>query len=439
MDLRIKPDRLQLHPQADNAKKDFAHWLACFEAYIESATDPIPGAQKLQILYTWLSSDVFPLIQDPPTYAEAMALLKVNYAQQTNKIYARHPLSTRHQLPGESVEDFWRALLALVRDCDCQAVSAAEHSNLLMRDAFITGMGSAYTRQRLLEGATLDLAATKQLALSLTVASRNVQAYAPDRTAHSSWASRTSPTATPSWTPSVTASSQSHTCAVQQPTNPEGPKCYFCGQTKHSRQHCPAWSVLCKACGKKGHFAAVCQARSIAAIVPAPPACGQWAPLSSSLHLRPRLARGRYHLACFKTNGWSHLACPRTRAARGRRHLACLRTRAALGRAIFPASGPLPPSGTSLDRSSPATATDQPRLASVTIDQSRPHNLATASTNVKVDGHEISCLLDSGSTESFIHPDTDVHLRGFAPNVAGSSRTRSPPQARAAPQGGPVG
>ncbi|XP_072368955.1 uncharacterized protein [Scyliorhinus torazame] len=48
----------------------------------------------------------------------------------------------------------------------------------------------------------------------------------------------------------------------------------------------------------------------------------------------------------------------------------------------------------------------QPRLASVTLDQSRPRTLQTTTTKVLVNGHETPCLIASGSTESFIHPDT---------------------------------
>ncbi|XP_072368251.1 uncharacterized protein [Scyliorhinus torazame] len=107
-----------------------------------------------------------------------------------------------------------------------------------------------------------------------------------------------------------------------------------------------------------------------------PPPCGQWAPPCSS-----------------PQNQWAPPSClPQD-------------TCGPWAPPSYPPQDPCP-SGTSLGRSSPAIADDQPRLTSVTIDQSRPHNLATASTKVKVDGHEISCLLDSGSTESFIHPDT---------------------------------
>ncbi|GCB65181.1 hypothetical protein scyTo_0004729 [Scyliorhinus torazame] len=189
MDLRVKLDRLQLDPQSSADKKDFNHWLACFEAYINSATTPVPEAQKIQILYSRLSSNVFPLIQDAPNYANAMALLKENYAQKTNTLFASHVLATHSQHPGKSIEDFWRALIPLVRDRDCQPVTATEHSNLLMRDAFVMGIGSDLIRQRLLEGAMLDLAETKKLALSMTVASRNIQAYPTSHAANPSYPS----------------------------------------------------------------------------------------------------------------------------------------------------------------------------------------------------------------------------------------------------------
>ncbi|XP_072334480.1 nuclear envelope integral membrane protein 1a-like isoform X2 [Scyliorhinus torazame] len=100
MDIRIKPDRLQLDPHSPDARKDFTHWLACFEAYINAA-DPAPTeAQKINVLYSRLSSSVFPLIQDATTYTKAMELLKEHYAQKANTLFARHVLATRSQLPG---------------------------------------------------------------------------------------------------------------------------------------------------------------------------------------------------------------------------------------------------------------------------------------------------------------------------------------------------
>ncbi|XP_059802631.1 proline-serine-threonine phosphatase-interacting protein 1a isoform X1 [Hypanus sabinus] len=45
-------------------------------------------------------------------------------------------------------------------------------------------------------------------------------------------------------------------------------------------------------------------------------------------------------------------------------------------------------------------------LATVTLDQSAPHQLASSMMDILVEGHRTSCLFDTGSTESFIDPDT---------------------------------
>ncbi|XP_072894397.1 uncharacterized protein [Hemitrygon akajei] len=57
---------------------------------------------------------------------------------------------------------------------------------------------------------------------------------------------------------------------------------------------------------------------------------------------------------------------------------------------------------------SPGPAPDTPRstLASVTLDQSAPHQLARSMMDILVEGHRTSCLFDTGSTESFIDPAT---------------------------------
>ena len=39
------------------------------------------------------------------------------------------------------------------------------------------------------------------------------------------------------------------------------PTCQWCGRSPvHDRRKCPAWSVTCHRCNKKGHFQAVCRA-----------------------------------------------------------------------------------------------------------------------------------------------------------------------------------
>ncbi|XP_072340617.1 uncharacterized protein [Scyliorhinus torazame] len=421
MDLLINPDRLQLSPHAANATSTFDHWLACSGAYLRAATEEPSDPQKLQVL----NHRFFPLIWDAPPYSEAMTLLKGHYVKLVNQVYARRLLAMRRQLPRETLDDFLRALQILSRNCDCQAVSAVQHTELLIRDAYVTGMKSTYVCQRLLEGGTLDHAETRQLANSLEVNSRNLESYTPDRVAPS-WAS---------WTPPAADSSSPQACAAWQPANSGGPKCYFCGQSKHPRQRCPVRSAICNGCGKKGHFVSVCQARSVAAVsrpgistaprcVPgAPPTsppqamCGPWAPASSPLQATCGSWAPPSLMPPAKCASW---APPSSAPFWTAPQDPC-------------SSGRLPPTATSATADQPGTSQHLPQLASITLDQSRPRNLATDTTTVKIDGHETTCPFDSGSTDSFIYPTTEIHLRGLAPNTADSSCTSTPPEACAEP------
>ncbi|XP_072326624.1 peroxisomal membrane protein 11A isoform X1 [Scyliorhinus torazame] len=242
-------------------------------------------------------------------------------------------------------------------------------------------------------------------------------------------------------------------CATR---HPGGPRCYFCSQQKHPRQRCPAHAALCKACGKKGHFAAVCQARAVAAIAPtllayphwappssstrttrgqwAPPSspprttCGQWAPPSSPPRTTcvqwapqsspPGAPHGQWAPPSSPPGAtygqWAtpssppqstcgpwrrHLVQPPQCAAHGRRHF--------VPRRIFRRCHLVSPTGHGHRQHSRNWAPQAPHHpTSVTIDQSRRHNLATASTSVKINGHVTSITAGLRKHRNFIYPDT---------------------------------
>lgn len=99
-----------------------------------------------------------------------------------------------------------------------------------------------------------------------------------------------------------------------------GPKCYFCGYSKHPRHKCPAKDATCKRCQKRGHSAKVCRSN---------------------------------------------------------------------------------PAGSQLEQGS-AAASVYPTLAAVP--SSTPPTLLKSSSKVTIDGVSARALIDSCSTESFIHP-----------------------------------
>ena len=73
-------------------------------------------------------------------------------------MFARHRLATRRQQVGESLDEYLLTLKTLSKECNFRAVTATQHCEESIRDAFISGMQSPLIRQRLLENKTLDLA-----------------------------------------------------------------------------------------------------------------------------------------------------------------------------------------------------------------------------------------------------------------------------------------
>ncbi|XP_059844624.1 uncharacterized protein LOC132404485 [Hypanus sabinus] len=276
----LRPDRLDLDPQDPDAALTFEHWLACFQSYLAElrATEP---AVMHRILLSRVSSKVYSFIRDLPTYEGALDALKRQYLRPVNTVYARHRLATRQQRPGESCAEFLRALQTLVRACDCKTLTAEQHAELLVRDAFVTGLRSVYMRQRLLENSDLTLSSAIEKANALEAARHNADAVQSRDSPPVSWTPQTPPPPAPGSEFANAAASRDSTSSPTQTTAVARKQlvlCYFCGQKKHPRQRCPAREATCSSCGKRGHFAKVCKSQpraecSAAGETWGPPSC----------------------------------------------------------------------------------------------------------------------------------------------------------------------
>ncbi|XP_072373198.1 uncharacterized protein [Scyliorhinus torazame] len=430
MDLRIKPECLQLSPHADNSAGIFKHWLACFESFIDTAADTPTERQKMHLLRSRGIPANYPLIEEVENYAAAITLLEGHYIRPLNQVYARHLLATRRQSPDETLEDFYRALLVLGRKCGCPTVTGNEHTELLIRDAFVAGMSFPDICRRHLEMDMLGLTEARALEGSMYVAYKNALAFAPGRTAPP-WAA---------WHP-VAAAPQTfpltpQACAARRPIFTAGQR-FFCGQANHPRARCPARTVTYKGCSKKGHYVTVCQARAMAAVASdyqqplfqVPAVQGPPPPSYPQATCDP-LARP-FCPPATTMDGWAPPFCPSPTPSSVSLDSMC-------DPWLTPSwMGPQAPSAadsTLPDRNSPLL-----QLASVTLDQSRPRTQAKATTTIAISGHVMSCLIDSGSTESFVHPDTEVLLLDLAPNLASDTRTRPDAETCEGAQVGPVG
>ena len=242
MERYLKPDRLDVDPNAGDADKQYKHWKKTFDNFLASLPEP----QKLSILINFVSARIYEYISDIDTFEEAIEILEKTYVKPKNEVFARHVLSTTKQEPNESLDKFLNRLKSLAKDCNFVAVTAEKHQNDAIRDAFISGLTSIEIRQRLLEKETLDLQTAYDSARSLELAQKHSRTY------------QTNTPSQPCGATAAAANSDNEDILEPKSLNAISAKCYFCGYGKHPRFKCPAKDAVCKLCEKKGHFAKVC-------------------------------------------------------------------------------------------------------------------------------------------------------------------------------------
>ena len=103
--------------------------------------------------------------------------MKSIYVKSPNEVFARHSLATRKQAPSESIDEYLQILKLLSKDCNFKAVTASQHSDEAIRDAFINGILSSHIRQRLLENKILSLQDAFEQARALDTAQKSSDSY----------------------------------------------------------------------------------------------------------------------------------------------------------------------------------------------------------------------------------------------------------------------
>ena len=155
MERLLRPERLDCDPNSSTAAQEWKHWLQTFKTFI--AALPQDNLNKLGLLVNFVSPRIYESISECATYDDALSVLKNLFVKPANEVFARHRLATRRQEPGETIDEYFCALKILSKDCNFKAVTAKEHCEEFIRDAFISGLQSSSIRQRLLENKTLDV------------------------------------------------------------------------------------------------------------------------------------------------------------------------------------------------------------------------------------------------------------------------------------------
>lgn len=248
MERLLRPERLDCDPSSPTAAQEWKHWLKTFDNFLRAL--PQEDLDRLSLLTNFISPRIYETISECNTYNDAISTLRAQYVKPTNEVFARHRLATRRQQVGESLDEYLQVLKILSKDCNFQAVTATQHCEEFIRDAFISGLHSSLIRQRLLENKTLDLSTMFDQARALDLAQKNSECYGGNQS--------------PRLLSAVTSKQYSGGEDVVEEASPvmaaAGTKCFFCGYSRHPRSKCPAREATCHKCQKKGHFAKVCRA-----------------------------------------------------------------------------------------------------------------------------------------------------------------------------------
>ncbi|GAA47763.1 hypothetical protein CLF_112619 [Clonorchis sinensis] len=247
MDRFLRPERFDTDPNTQDSADTWEHWFCTFTNFLESVDSHSPD--KLKTLFNYVAPSVYRFIKDCKDYESAIETLREIYVQPKNEIFARHLLNTCKQDGAENLDQFVQKLRSLLPDCRFTAVSAEQHSDEALRDAFISGLYSNTIRQRLLEHKSLDFKTAYDHAKSLELAQKQSLSFLPNNQLPCATVSNDPPKS-----PRSQVSSHEQTTAVSM-----GTPCFFCGYARHPRYKCPAKDATCKNCGKKGHFQKVCR------------------------------------------------------------------------------------------------------------------------------------------------------------------------------------
>ena len=249
MDKCLRPQIFDTDANSEEGPRKWLHWKRTFESFIRRV-DGATDRDKLDLLINFIETNVYSYITECTTYADALNKLECAYVKPVNEIYARHRLNTSRQNEGESLEDFLQRLKILSNDCNFVDVTASQCKEAAIRDAFITGIGSPYIRQRLLEDNELRLNHVFNKARSLHEAQKNAESYEvrhAERIATVSFGNT-----------EINQLQKENEKRRSGFASFKYQSCKFCGGSWHKRADCPANQRLCYKCNRMGHFAKVC-------------------------------------------------------------------------------------------------------------------------------------------------------------------------------------
>ncbi|XP_048751787.2 uncharacterized protein K02A2.6-like [Ostrea edulis] len=159
------------------------------------------------------------------------------FQPKSNKIFSRYKFNCRTQQENETCDEFLTALKVLVKDC------GYANSEEMLRDRIVFGVRSAKIREKLITtGSDLSLNQAIDIANLYELSRAQLKTMSEDSKGD------------------LVGNEVNRITTNYKGKQSDFPKCRQCGNRKHEAgERCVAIGKTCSSCGKRNHFARVCE------------------------------------------------------------------------------------------------------------------------------------------------------------------------------------
>ncbi|XP_067943442.1 uncharacterized protein [Watersipora subatra] len=194
---------------------------------------------------------------DAKSYKKVTEAFQQYFTPRKYIIYERARFFRRDQQPGETVEQYIRALNDIADRCEFSNRSEQ------MRDRIVVGIVDTDCSREMQKMNVDQL--TEGVAINMARQSEEVDKHMKDLAGHGGAAANKSDTVdavSRVQSSSRPKSRSNHLASSNVSKLSNNTPCGRCGYLTHTRGTCPAKDVSCKSCGKVGHYAKVCRSKS---------------------------------------------------------------------------------------------------------------------------------------------------------------------------------
>jgi transposase InsO family protein len=185
------------------------------------------------------------------SYEEVISKLDSFFKVRKNTIFERARFNRRHQLEGETVEQYIVELLKLVEHCEYGTMR-----DEMVRDRLVVGIRDSPLSEQLQLDSTLTLESAMKRVRQREAVHENQQTL------------KGNPSLEEVRKGAPTQGKNRYTSRPRpsKVTSTSKPRCTRCGKEAHSRDSCPAKEATCHKCKKKGHYSSQCYSKQVSEV-----------------------------------------------------------------------------------------------------------------------------------------------------------------------------